>query len=876
MDRSWHTLTIDQALKALDTSQEGLSVGEAEQRLQAVGPNIVPEAPPKTLLSVYLGQFKNAFIYLLLIAAAISLALQELGDAIFIAIALQINAIIGTIQESQAQGKALALKSLVKSTIAVRRDKKWEMIDGSGLVPGDIVNVEAGTLIPAALKLLTSEVLEVDESLLTGESVPVLKNTTALLPKDASLASQINLLHAGSTVLRGRATGVVTATGARTEVGRVAESLKFAQQVPPPLIRRMETFTHIVAGLMVGVIALIAMAEYARGSELSAILLTCVALAVAAIPEGLPVALTVALSISVSRMARRNVVVRKLPAVEGLGACTMIAADKTGTLTINELSVELVYLPRFGDISTSRLVGGAPSPAAMECRAEFDRLVTTGLLCNEAWLEEQTDGSMVLFGDSVDGAILELADRIGIDRNEVDRANVRRGRIPYEPVVSFAASFHDHDGDLIAHVKGAAEIVLTFCQQAEVKWVLHEVNRLARQGYRVLALARGSVSGIDRNALQALEFLGLIALMDPLRPGAIEAIHRCRNAGVTVRMITGDHPLTALEIGKQLDMAESDEDVVTGSQLAALEQDQTAFDAVVARGRIFARTGPMQKHAIVQSMQRAGHIVAVTGDGVNDVSALAVADIGAAMGKSGTDIARSAADLIVADDNLASLADAIEEGRIAYDNIRKVIYLLISTGAAELVLFLASIAAGLPLPLSPVQLLWLNLVTQGIQDVALAFEKGERDILKRPPRQPKEGIFDRQMIEQTVLSGLFVGGAAFIFFLTSLNAGQSTFDATNQLLLFLTLFVNAHVFNCRSETRSIFQIPIRNNPFLVWGVIAVQIIHIGAMNVPGLALILDIEPVSFETWIRIALPALSIIVVMEIYKLFLRSVRRTV
>jgi magnesium-transporting ATPase (P-type) len=336
-------------------------------------------------------------------------------------------------------------------------------------------------------------------------------------------------------------------------------------------------------------------------------------------------------------------------------------------------------------------------------------------------------------------------------------------------------------------------------------------------------------------------------------------------------MITGDHPLTALEIGRQLDMAERAEDVVTGSRLAELEHDRTAFDAIVAQTRIFARIAPLQKLTIVQSMQRAGHTVAVTGDGVNDVSALAAADIGAAMGKSGTDIARNAADLILVDDELSSLADGIQEGRIAYDNIRKVIYLLISTGAAELVLFLAAIVTGLPLPLTPVQLLWLNLVTQGIQDVALAFEKGEPGVINRPPRPPREGIFNRQMIEQTVLSGLMVGGVAFLYFQSFLDSGMSHFAASNQVLLVLILFENAHVFNCRSETRSVFSVPIRNNPFLVGGVVLVQLIHLAAMNTPSLSTVLDIRPLSLETWLWSALPAFSIILVMEVYKFVVRA-----
>ncbi|MCK5574561.1 MAG: HAD-IC family P-type ATPase, partial [Sphingomonadales bacterium] len=416
----------------------------------------------------------------------------------------------------------------------------------------------------------------------------------------------------------------------------------------------------------------------------------------------------------------------------------------------------------------------------------------------------------------------------------------------------------------------APEIIFPMCHMDGKDDLRQAVETLAADGYRVLALARGMVTDKSEDALHNLDCLGLVALIDPLRETARAAVHKCRKAGVTVRMITGDHPLTALSIARNLDMAEGADDVVSGSTLSALANDQTAFDAVVSRARVFARISPMQKLDIVQSMQRAGHVVAVTGDGVNDASALAAADIGAAMGRSGTDVAREAADLIVTDDDLMSIAAGIEEGRIAYDNVRKVIYLLISTGAAEIMLFVAAISTGLPLPLTPVQLLWLNLVSQGIQDVTLAFEKGEPDVLSRQPRRPGEGIFDRVMIEQVLLSGAIVGGAGFALFSITLAMGWSTFDASNMLLLMIILFENAHVFNCRSETRSAFKVPFASNPYLIAGVISAQGLHIGAMYTPGLSDVLDIAPVSLNAWLMAAGSALSIIMVMNVYKMVLR------
>ena len=867
----WFALTLTEVLSRLESSRDGLSADEAARRLAQFGPNVIPEQPPKKLWVVYRDQFKNAFIYLLLIAAVVSLFLGEYGDALFIAAALQINAVIGTVQEWQAQSKALGLKHLVKSTLPVMRDGGWQTIDGRDLVPGDVVEVESGIQVPAAMRLLEDESLEVDESLLTGESLPVVKSADGVLESHAALADQLNMLQAGSTVMRGRGLAVVTDTGPRTEVGKVAEALKYRDMVTPPLIRRMETFTHIVAALMTIVIALIAGIEFLRGTELVLILMTSVALAVAAIPEGLPVALTVALSISVSRMAKRDVVVRKMAAVEGLGACTLIASDKTGTLTINELSVQQISLPDHTVFAVDAFTGGHIDVVKDDQRQQFDALVTCGLLCNEARLEQSDRGEHKLFGDTVDGALLKLGVEAGLDRSTIDAENPRNTRIPYEPALAFAASFHSRGDKVHAYVKGAAEVVLGFCTDIDHAAVISQVDGLAGQGYRVIALAAGAVQGMDREHLAGLNFLGLVALIDPLRPTAIQTIQRCRNAGMAVRMVTGDHPLTALEIGRQLDMADSEDDVVTGSQLASLQTDETAFDTRVAACRIFARVSPLQKLEIVKSLQRNGHIVAVTGDGVNDVAALSVADIGAAMGRSGTDIARSAADLILVKDELAALADGVEEGRIAYDNIRKVIYLLISTGAAELVLFFASIMVGLPLPLSPVQLLWLNLVTQGIQHVALAFEKGEPDVLSRKPRPTDEGIFNRQMIEQTVLSGLTVGLIGFLLFQSYLEAGLSLSAASNQLLLVLILFENAHVFNCRSETRSVFSIPLKNNHFLVGGVVLVQLIHITAMNIPGLSTVLDIAPLDFKTWLWSAMPAVAVVLVMELYKFRARA-----
>lgn len=538
LDRPWHSMPAEEVLAALRATRDGLSTAEVRYRQARFGRNVVPEAPQKRLIAVYLSQFKNAFIYLLLIAAAVSLFLGEMGDALFIAVALQINAIIGTFQEWQAQSRMQALKKMVLAPAIVYRASKWERIDGRDLVIGDIVAFEPGMQVPAAIRILTGDALEVNESLLTGESVPVVKDIEPELQIHTPLADRTNMLHAGTTILRGRGTGVVTATGARTEVGQVAQSLRLTEEVPPPLVGRMERFTHVVASLMVGVIFLIVMVELARGAPPAVIFLTAVALAVAAIPEGLPVAMTVALAISVTRMARHNVVVRKLAAVEGLGACTLIAADKTGTLTRNELTVQIAYLPGIGDIPVGTGEDGSadifPARASLSAQAQkiLERFIVTGSLCNESRLQEKEDGSIEIIGDTVDGALLLLARRAGIDPAGVEADFPRVARIPYDPGLSFAASFHEKNGILSAFVKGAAEVVLPMCEGTDHNETIQAMERLAQAGYRVLALAAGPVTGTGQEDLEGLELLGLAALMDPLRPRAADAVRRCRQAEI--------------------------------------------------------------------------------------------------------------------------------------------------------------------------------------------------------------------------------------------------------------------------------------------------------------------------------------------------------
>ena len=882
-----HSHSTQEVLEALDSTFSGLNTAQVQQRLTQYGANSLPAAQHVALISIILHQFLDPLIYVLLFAAILSAAIGAYADTLFIFVVLIVNATIGTIQEHSAQRSAASLQRMVTRNAKAQRNGETEVVDTEELVLGDIVWLESGDKVPADMRLIQTQDMLIDESLLSGESMPVNKDADQILDKTCLVADQINMAFSGTLVGRGRAMGVVTTTGLNTELGKIATDVLQGDQVKPPLIQRMEKFTFRLTIVLTIVIILLAAIAVAQGMPWLEVILIAVALAVATIPEGLPVAMTVALAISIRRMAKRHVIARRLVTVEALGSCTFIATDKTGTLTRNEISAQLVEFP-------GEEVLSLPQTSIIEInqrqkfldklplaqRPLLNQFAECMVLANEATLAKK-GAQWIHQGDSMDTALLVMAHNIGITRSDALVVKPMQSMLPFESGSRYTASKHKFNENNLICVKGAVETILAMCSSMACldggrpinsDAILKQAHALAEQGYRVLAAAQkiqsGTTTQLHESDLNNLTFLGLVGMIDPLREESKQAVAQCHAAGIKVAMLTGDHPLTAYAIGKQLGFVDSLEQVKTSADLIAARTNPEIYDAMLRDTRVYARLNPHQKLEIVSALQAQGHFVAVTGDGANDAPALQAAHVGVAMGKAGTDVARETAGIILVDDNFASIVAGIEEGRIAYSNVRKVVFLLLSTGAGEIVLFLLSLLAGLPIPLTAVQLLWLNLVTNGIQDVALAFEPGEGNELAKPPRAPNEPIFNRLMIERVLVSAIVIGVVAFMVFNTLLMQGMSEEQARNGTLLLMVLFENIHVFNSRSETASVFTHSPLRNPILLIGTVAAQALHIAAMYTPGLRDVLQITPVSFNQWFNTLLPALSLLVASELYKEF--------
>ncbi len=855
---SFHTKSIDETVSDLKTSTLGLTSNQAKKREEKYGLNILPQEPDKSIFTHFLEQFKSPIIYILLIATIMAAVIGEFTDAGFILVVLALNAIIGTYQEYFASKKAKSLQNLIKTDVIVLRDGKNLQLDSRYVVSGDVLVFEPGTKVAADIRLIKSNNLLVDESLLTGESVDVYKDAQFLSENiELLLSDRKNMLFAGTFISSGRGVGVVCTIAKDTEAGKIAQLLNQKTEAKIPLIEKMEKFSFTISIVIAVMIIILFFLGLLKGMELYALFLFSVALAVSTIPEGLPVAITVALTSASMAMSKRNVIVRKLAAIEGLGACTLIASDKTGTLTQNKLSVEYF-------ISTDGVYD-------MDTLSHADdKVYLASILCNEIHIQENKDKKINFFGDQVDIALAQFVTNANESYIDYLHTYKKVDEIPYEPQNRFSAVLVELDNEVFQFSKGSAETILEHCHITQDKKdaILKDIDEWALKGYRTIALAYKDSSNESKITLENFTYLGFVAIIDPVRKESPKATKAALDAGIKVVMITGDHPNTALCIAKELGIASDDSFVMSEKEL--LKWENSGTDAKqIADKTVFSRVTPSQKMKIVIAFQSLGHYVAVTGDGVNDAPALRHANIGIAMGKDGTDIAKASSDIILTDDNFASIISGIEEGRRTYDNIRKVIYLLLSTGFAELVLVMLSFIMELPLPLLPVQLLWLNLVTNGIQDVMLGLEKAEPNLLKRKPRPPKEPIFNTLMLRRIFVGGTFIGVTSFILFYFLLKGGESVESARNITLLLMVLFENVHVFNSRSEHNFLYKIQYKNSLLLIGVVIFTQLLHITCMHIPFMQKVLSTQSVSFDTWLGLAAVALTLVVVMEIDKWFM-------
>lgn len=863
----------------------GLTTAEVNNLRDRHGPNTIPVAALPGIPLIFLRQFLSPFIYILVVAAIVSFALGQMSSGVFIVLVLLVNALIGTVQEHSAQKSAAALRQMIKGHALVIRDGKQQHIDIEDLVPGDLVILASGDKVPADLALKSTQNLSIDESMLTGESVAVTKNHKADIAADAPPADRIDMAFAGTIVNTGRGTGIVTATGLHTAIGQIAKDVTKERVSEPPLMIRIKRFTYQVAGgIMLCILALVGLMALKGGYSAQDMLLMSVGLAVSTIPEGLPAALTVALAIGMQRMAKHSVIIRKLIAVEALGSCTFICSDKTGTLTVNEMTIHKILLPdghHFTATGAGIAAGGEISGTTDRKAAE--RLCLSGILANEGELD-YCGKEWSAEGDVVDAAFLVLAKKMGLSISDIRNRYAQTGLIPYESENAFSGSANKIGDEHYLFIKGSPEKILAMSaammtdqgpQPLDRDRIEQDITDLAAQGYRLLALCQKPLPEADTSTHlcappQDMVFLGVVAMIDPVRPEAKAAIEKCRAGGIEVAMITGDYPETAKAIALQLGLCRADDPVVSGPMLREAGADATRLRDMITGARVFARIEPQQKEMIVSTLRENGHFVAVTGDGVNDAPAMRAANVGIAMGKRGTDVARETADLIITDDNFASIVDGIEQGRIVYQNIRKVIALLIATGFSAILLFFLSVLADLPMPLMAVQLLWLNLVANGLQDVALAFEPKEGGELAQKPRRPDEPIFDRRIIEHVLVTGAVMGGLAFVLFWILQQTGTPIEETRNLVLMQMVLFGNVHALNSRSETRSLFRIRFFSNPFLICAVPLAQLIHIGAMYMPGLSVVLGLQPISLTQWSILLAVALSLFVVEEIHKIWHR------
>lgn len=858
---NYYRQEISEVLKNIESTNEGLTNKEAAIRLEKDGPNMLPTTKRKSILKIIFEELTDPIVLLLIVAIIASFIVNEPVDAIAIIFIVLIDLVMGTYQENKANKTADSLAKMVEVKVNVLRDNKQIEIDAKDVVVGDIMFLESGDKVSADGRILECHNLMVDEAVLTGESLQVEKNSAVIAKDNVALADQINMVFSGTTIVKGRAKVVVIATALNTQIGTIAKSIHETKEEKSPLTLRVEKFSKQISLLILVVAAIIAILLISKGVSYHEVFLSVIALAVSAMPEGLPLALTMALTIASNKMAKNNVIAKKLHSVESLGSCTVIASDKTGTLTVNEQTAKKIVFP---DNEIVEVTGTGYEVAGEIKVKNNNKVLELGLL--GAINNEAQEDNNNFTGDSIDIAFLVLGKKLNV---KLDSINILE-TIPYESENKYSAVFYEQEDKVYCTVKGSLETVLSFCDNYDLKTLKKQNENLASSGYRVIALASGEIAKKNKYGpqdIKSLDYKGMVGFIDPIRKEAIKSIKECKSAGIKVLMITGDHPLTAFSIAKDLDLTANFSEVTTGDEVSKyLQKSSEEFDEFVKNKRVFSRVTPIQKLEIVNSLKRQGEFVAVTGDGVNDAPALKTANIGISMG-SGTDIARETSKMILLDDNFKSIVAGIKEGRIAYSNIRKIIYFLISCGLAEVLFFCLSIAFDLPMPLIAIQLLWLNVVTDGIQDFALSFERGSDDIMNQKPRSPQEALFDKSLMQEIIVAGLTIGLVVFavwVYLIKFLN--MDVYVARGYIMALMVFIQNIHVFNCRSEQNSAFKVPLKSNKLIVYGVLVSVLLQVIVMESDVLSKFLHTS--SINPWHLILLVGIALIVllIMEVYK----------
>jgi len=891
--RSWHTESTNTVLESFETSSNGLSKEEAINRLEKHGPNRLPEVKTRGPLMRFLFQFHNVLIYVLIAASAVTAMLGHWIDASVILGVVIINAMIGFVQEGKAENALRAIRQMLSPNAMVLRNGKQSSIPAEELIPGDVVLLQSGDKVPADLRLIRVKGLQIQESVLTGESIAVEKITDPV-EQEAMLGDRLCVAYSGTLVTQGQGTGVVITTGAQTEIGNISTLVSEVESLTTPLLRQMAQFGR---WLTIAILAIAAITFFfgslVRDYAAAEMFLAAVSLAVAAIPEGLPAIMTITLAIGVQRMARRNAIIRRLPAVETLGAVSVICSDKTGTLTRNEMTVRMIATTRslFELSGTGYDPHGSISLSGQDVHAEerplLSEIVRAAVLCNDASLE-QKDTDWLVHGDPMEGALLVSGIKAGLDIEAENKQYPRTDLIPFESVHRFMATLHhSHEGDAFIFIKGAPERILEMCAQQKTvngdqpidKVYWHSrIDEMAQQGQRVLAMAIKPVNSEQMELTfgdveNGLIMLGMFGLIDPPREEALTAVKVCGEAGIRVKMITGDHGATACAIAQQLKLVNS-EDVLTGQELEQMSEDE--LRQRVRDVDVYARVSPEHKLLLVRLMQELDIIVAMTGDGVNDAPALKRADVGTAMGHNGTEAAKEAAEMVLADDNFASIAHAVEEGRTVYDNLKKAILFILPTNGGEALIILAAILFGFhQLPLTPVQILWVNMVTAVTLALSLAFEPPEQNVMRRPPRDAQEPMLTPHLIWRVAFVSVILMSGTFGLFIWEMERGMSIEHARTVAVNTLVVFEIFYLFNSRYIKASIFNwAGLTGNRYVLIAITILIIFQLGFTYLEPMQSLFGTTAIDFNIWLRILLISSSVLFLVEVEKYFIRRAER--